>query len=186
MTEQEKQSAETQNTDETTEPQGNAAEPQGEGVESQNEASNTEATDWKAESRKWEARAKENFAKAKRLDEIEEANKSELERARDAQAKAEKEAEEAKRSQLLYQIASETGVPANLIKGTNEDELRQSAQDIQEFAKSQKPNIPVDQGGAASGSKTVTKESIDGIKNPLEFVKTAASNANLYSDLYRK
>lgn len=43
-----------------------------------------ETTDWKAESRKWEQRAKDNVAKAQEYDKLEEASKSELQRAQDA------------------------------------------------------------------------------------------------------
>lgn len=38
-------------------------------------------TDWKAEARKWEARAKQNSDAAARLAQIEEANKTDLEKA---------------------------------------------------------------------------------------------------------
>lgn len=47
-------------------------------------ASAPEETDWKAEARKWEQRAKENHGKAKKLDELEQANATELEKAQKA------------------------------------------------------------------------------------------------------
>lgn len=76
-----------------TAPQETSGEPQG-----------TQGTDWKAEARKWEARAKADLekyadyddlkAKAARLDEYEASQKSELERAQDATAKAKARADE--------------------------------------------------------------------------------------------
>ena len=77
--------------DVTQEPQGAAEqqEPQG------------SSTDWKAEARKWEERAKQKNArlaeledKAKKYDELEEANKSDIERATEAANKAQTEAAE--------------------------------------------------------------------------------------------
>jgi hypothetical protein len=49
-------------------------------------------TDWKAEARKWESRAKENSAAKKRLDELEEAAKTDLEKATSRAEAAEKRA----------------------------------------------------------------------------------------------
>lgn len=46
-------------------------------------------TDWKAEARKWEQRAKANVDKAKKLDELEAANQSELEKEQKAREAAE-------------------------------------------------------------------------------------------------
>lgn len=48
-----------------------------------------EPTDWKAEARKWEGRAKENENAAKKLESLEEASKSELQKAIDRATKAE-------------------------------------------------------------------------------------------------
>lgn len=61
-------------TDTTPSGQGNPTEPQPTPAPAQE-------PDWKAEARKWEARAKENIEAARRLAEIEEANKSEAQKA---------------------------------------------------------------------------------------------------------
>ena len=63
--------------------------------------------DWKAEARKWEARAKENAPAVKRLAEIEEANKTEAQKAADRLAAAEKAASDAKAEAARYRIATE-------------------------------------------------------------------------------
>src|SRR5690606_9263553 len=63
--------------------------------------------DWKAEARKWEKRAKANAAAAKRLAEIEEAQKSEAEKAAERLAKAERAAAEAEARALRRDIALE-------------------------------------------------------------------------------
>ena len=72
-----------------------------------------DATDWKAEARKWEARAK-----AEKLD-------SEL---KAVIAKA-------AHDEAVAKVAKETGVPASLIKGESEDEMREFAQSVAAYAK---------------------------------------------------
>lgn len=94
---------------------------------------------------KWEKRAKENFEKAKRLNEIELAKKSVEERLiaeRDA-ALATAEAERTER--LRERISRETQVPPDRITGTNEDEMRESADSALAWAKefAQKNGTPL-------------------------------------------
>ena len=64
-----------------------------------------DATDWKAESRKWEDRAKANKDAADRLAQLEDANKSELQKAQDATVKAQQEAEQARQELARERIA---------------------------------------------------------------------------------
>lgn len=64
-------------------------------------------TDWKAEARKWEQRAKENTTAAQRLKEIEDRDKSELQKAAEAREAAEKAAAEAKSEALSLRISTE-------------------------------------------------------------------------------
>ena len=75
-------------------------------------------TDWKAEARKWEQRAKENKGAADKLAQIEEANKTDLEKAQDRAAKAEARALEADRKAF----AAEKGVPVSLVTGTTPEQ----------------------------------------------------------------
>lgn len=130
--------------------------------------------DLKAQSRKWEARAKENGEKAKKYDEIEQAKKTEAEKAAEAlnrAAEAEKAAEEAKARlelmEVVQKVSQETKVPAALLKGSTEEELKASAKALLEFAGSAEPSFPGDQGGAGT-LPPITQESLKDIKNPIE------------------
>lgn len=93
-----------------------------------------EAAKWKALSRKNEERAKENEAAAKRLAEIEEANKSEAEKllARAEAAEkviAERDAKEAA-EKLIAEVAKEKGVPANALRGATREDLEAHADEL--------------------------------------------------------
>lgn len=73
------------------------------------------------------------------LQDVQEAGKSELEKAR---AKAEKLDSELKavkakaaHDEAVAKVAKETGVPASLIKGESEDEMREFAQSVAAYAK---------------------------------------------------
>ena len=77
-------------------------------------------------------------AKAAKFDEAEEANKTELQKAIErannfeAELNGMKKAEEIR--QMKERIASETGIPANLINGTTEEECKAQAEAIKAFA----------------------------------------------------
>lgn len=116
-----------------------------------NEAPNEpETTDWKSEARKWEKRAKENLAKAdaneeaaRRLAEIEEQSKSELQKAQERadaaearlrerdeaeRAAQEQAAREAEIAEIAAEIATTTGVPAAALRGTTREEIAAHAE----------------------------------------------------------
>lgn len=77
--------------------------------------------------------------KAARLDEIEEAAKSELEKAKEAAASATAELQSLKASIALDKakddIAAEYGLPASILRGSSADELREHAKAISEQVK---------------------------------------------------
>lgn len=105
--------------------------------------------DWKAEARKHEARAKENAAKAKanegaaqRLAEIEEANKTEVEKAAARADAAEKRAAELEAKSLRSDVALEKGVPAALLSGSSKEELEASADALIAF-RGEQPSNPL-------------------------------------------
>lgn len=75
----------------------------------------------KAQARKWEDRAKENYKARQRLDEIEEASKTEAQKQADALAKAQKEAAAAKARAAVLEVANQTGIPADLLTGPGDD-----------------------------------------------------------------
>jgi hypothetical protein len=81
---------------------------------------------WQAMSRKNEARAKENADKAKRLDEIEEANKTELQKISDRAARAETALAEAKMLALRAEKSASTGVPMALIPAGPEEAMEEA------------------------------------------------------------
>lgn len=91
------------------------------------------------------ARVKEKYAdyellkgKADKLDEIEEASKTELQKAMERAEKAETELSQMKQENeikaMREKVAKETGVPVNLITGATEDECMEQANAIKEFA----------------------------------------------------
>lgn len=90
-------------------------------------------TDWKAEARKWESRAKENSAARKRLDELEEAAKSDLEKATSRAEAAEKRAAELEALSLRREVAEAKGLPlaaAARLTGETREELEADADQL--------------------------------------------------------
>lgn len=121
-------------------------------------------------------------AKATAFDEAEEANKSDLQKANekaeslqaqlDALTKANEERE------LREKISTETGVPANLLRGSNEDDLRKQAEGIKGFAtKSTYPSVK--DGGEVKAS-TVTKAEILAIKDERKRLEAIKQNISLF------
>lgn len=96
-------------------------------------------TDWKAEARKWESRAKENSAAAKRLAEIEEANKTAEQKQAEALENLRAENARLLVESLKAQVAAAKGVPADLLAGTTEDELNAAADRLLAFKGDQPP-----------------------------------------------
>ena len=96
-----------------------------------------EVAKWKELSRKNEQRAKENADKAKKLDEIEEANKTELEKLLDRAEKAETALTKAKADAMRATKAAESGVPVGLIYGNTEEEMDAAVQAAKAWVDSQ-------------------------------------------------
>lgn len=99
-------------------------------------------TDWKAEARKWEQRAKENTEAAKKLADIEEANKTEIQKAQDRAAAAEQRATQAEQTALKVRIAAEMNVPVEVLHGSDEATVRAAAQKVLDWAGSNKKPAP--------------------------------------------
>lgn len=128
-----------------------------------NEPKPTETVDfWKQKAREQEKRAKENATAAKRLAEIEEAQKSEAEKMADRIAQLEGEAEQARRDALRFKVASKYGIgdeDADLfLTGVDEETLTRQAERLaarEDERKKQGNRVP-DEGRAnttAKGSK---------------------------------
>lgn len=102
--------------------------------------------DWEAEARKWkelsrknESRMKENAEKARLYDEAQEQGKSELQKAQEAAAKAEARAAAMEAEALRARVAAATGVDADLLAGSSEEELRASAERLLAWRGAQVP-----------------------------------------------
>lgn len=78
-------------------------------------------------------------AKAAKFDEAEEANKTELQKAVERvaalEAQNEKLTKEREISTIRQKVSNETGVPSNLLFGATEEECKEQAQSILDFAK---------------------------------------------------
>lgn len=147
--------------------------------EPQGEQEVSHETDWKKEARKWEARSKENAEKLAKLQE-----QAEQMRANGAKVdELTKELEALKASkahdEAVLKVSSETGIPANLLKGDNEEELNAFAQSLTSYMEAQKPSYPTDKG-AGQNSPRITREQIFAIKNPQERQKVIAENLDLF------
>ncbi len=97
-----------------------------------------EAEKWKAMSRKHEQQAKANADAAKKLAEAEDADKSEIQKAADRAAQAEKRAEEAERHALRLEVAGEKGLTsaqATRLVGATKEELESDADELLESFK---------------------------------------------------
>lgn len=104
-----------------------------------------EAEKYKALMRKHEARAKENADAARRLQEIEDSKKSEIDRATDKATQAEQRATEAERKALRLEVALDKapeGMPLSQVRnlakrlaGSTQEELEADATELfEEFA----------------------------------------------------
>ena len=90
--------------------------------------------DWKAMSRQWERRAKENLARAaanedaaKQLYEIQESQKTEVQKAIERAEAAEKQAAELAAQVTRAEVAAAKGIPVELLHGGTREELEAAA-----------------------------------------------------------
>lgn len=109
------------------------------------------------------SKVKEFEEKAKKYDEMEEASKTELQKAQERAEKLEaqlkeKESEEAIR-EIKKKVADEMKVPADLLTGNTEEECRTQAQAIMSFATSQGYPTVKDAGESNPTNKKSTRDS---------------------------
>lgn len=124
-------------------------------------------------------------AKASKLDEIEEANKSELQKANEKAESLAKELEGIKKANELQaiklKVQEETGVSASYLNGQSEEECRAIANNFKAFAEANKtPVAPIVRDGGESAPITMTKESILNVKNERERLKLIEDNIELF------
>lgn len=145
-------------------PAGQQPAPQEQDSSSNSSTGETETVDyWKSRSRQNEQRAKDNAAAAKRLAEIEDAQKTEAQRSADALAAEKRRADEASREALSLRIATEHHLgpeDAELLAGLpDEDAMRKLAKRLEAQAagngeQSQQPQTPPRVGYGVDHSNT--------------------------------
>ncbi|MBQ9621246.1 MAG: hypothetical protein IJR41_04850 [Atopobiaceae bacterium] len=118
-------------------------------------------------------------SKAARLDELEQANKTELEKANERANELQKQVDayhaREQREQWARAASQETGVDASLIRGDSAEEMLAHAQAI----KSLRPAYPaINDSGKPKPS--LTKDEILAIKNTAERRRAIAENAELF------
>ena len=138
--------------------------------------------DWEAEARKWkelsrknESRMKENAEKARLYDEVQEQGKSELQKAQEAAAKAEARAAAMEAEAMRAKVAAATGVDADLLSGSSEDELRASAERLLAWRGAQVPKgAPATDAGVRGdeirAARQLTREDLKKM-SPAEIIK---------------
>ena len=128
-------------------------------------------TDWKANSRKWEDRAKSNKEQLDAaLKEIEELKASQATNANEQLEQANAKIAEL---QLKIKVSKETGVPVELLQGSDENAITASANALTSYAQSfAKSNAayPLDKGGAAHS----TAGNVEDIADPVARVQARA------------
>lgn len=128
-------------------------------------------TDWKANSRKWEDRAKSNKEQLDAtLKELEELKASQAANTTEQLEQANAKIAEL---QLKIKVSTETGVPVELLQGSDEEAITASANALTSYAQSfAKSNAayPLDKGGAAHS----TAGNVEDIADPVARVQARA------------
>lgn len=153
-------------------------------------ASDTEApaTDWKAEAEKWkamsrkhEAQATSNADKARQFDALEEANKTELQKAQEALEAANRRATDAEAARLRSDIARTKGVPVELLTATDEDTLAAQADALLAFRGNQPaPAAPASSGVTAPSGAAPIRSFTDAQIAAMSPEEYAANKADIY------
>lgn len=112
----------------------------------------------RAELKETKASAAALTEKASKWDEAEDANRSELEKAQARVAELEKQTADATAKALRATIAAETGVPAGLLTGNSEDEMRATAAELLKF----RGEVP--KGPSSDGQGRVGEAVTSGVK----------------------
>jgi len=105
----------------------------------------------RAEAKEWRAKFQEAQGRLSKLDELEDASRSELEKAANRAAKAEQAAQSASLEALRWQVAAERGLPAALarrLQGSTKAELEADADDLVQMAQ---PRRVPDAGNHSNG-----------------------------------
>ncbi|WP_311396576.1 hypothetical protein [Lancefieldella parvula] len=124
-------------------------------------------TDWKANSRKWEDRAKSN---KEQLDAaLEKIGELQAAQATSTNEQLEKANAEIAELKLKIKISKDTGVPVELLQGSDEEAITASANALTSYAQSFAA-YPLDKGGAAHS----TTGNVEDIADPVARVQARA------------
>lgn len=149
------------------------------------DAETAQTTDWEAEARKWkdlsrknEARAKDNAEKARLYDEAKEEGKSELQKALESVQKAEARAAALEAQVLRAKVAAAKGVDADLLAGSTQEELEESADRLLAWRGDNAPKTPKappssdagERGTQIKAASQLTREDLQSM-SPTEIVK---------------
>lgn len=106
----------------------------------QEQTSEKEETNWEEEAKKWKALSRQNernakalLEKARKWDEREQAEMTEVERLKQQLEQTQKQLADTKLSALKARVAAKHGVPAEYITGEDEDSLTASAEGLKAF-----------------------------------------------------
>ena len=146
------------------------------------DAEKAQTTNWEAEARKWkdlsrknEARAKDNAEKARLYDEAKEEGKSELQKALESVQKAEARAVALEAQVLRAKVAAAKGVDADLLAGSTQEELEESADRLLAWRGDKTPKAPPssdagERGTQIKAASQLTREDLQSM-SPTEIVK---------------
>lgn len=149
------------------------------------DAETAQTTDWEAEARKWkdlsrknEARAKDNAEKARLYDKAQEEGKSELQKALESVQKAEARAAALEAQVLRAKVAAAKGVDADLLAGSTQEELEESADRLLAWRGDNAPKTPKappssdagERGTQIKPASQLTREDLRSM-SPAEIVK---------------
>jgi len=122
--------------------------------------------------------------KAAKFDAAEEASKSELQKITERADALQKQVDEMIKAdsarKLREKVASELGVPAALLRGDSEEDLREQAAAIIDFAKPGQATYPKVRDGGENHAPSVTKQDILGIKDEKARLKAIKENIELF------
>lgn len=122
--------------------------------------------------------------KAAAFDAAEEASKSDLQKANERAESLQAELDAIKKAnqerELRDRISSETGVPAALLRGSSEEDLKAQAEAILGFAQANKQSYPNVRDGGEPHPPTVTRQDILKITSDKERLKAIKENIDLF------
>lgn len=114
------------------------------------------------ENAEWRTKARQNEEAAKRLADIEEANKTEAQKQAEQLQTLQQENERLRIQTLTAQVAQAKGVPANLLRGSTQEEIEAFADEILSFrGNTPTPDFGAGKRGEESGVKQLSRADLN-------------------------